>query len=218
MKFKEAGLVSGLVPPGVAAADLDDDGQPVALHPLEAGHVAGAVETRRRDFALGRYCARAALAGLGLDGVVIGRDGRGRPLWPAGFVGSITHTRTYAAAVAAPQDRFLSVGVDAERSGGITDAMLPMLFDDAERRWLQAFDGADRTPWATVLFSAKEATFKAWNMATNKPLAFRDLHIDIEPDQFIVRQEAAGDWGGPVTGRFALRGDLVVTCLCVPKR
>src|SRR5690242_19900117 len=142
MIFKETDLVSQIAPPGVAAADLVDAGQPVPLHPLEASYVAGAVEHRQRDFALGRFCARAALVLLGVGDVVIGRDARGRPLWPSGMVGSITHTKGYAAALAARQDRFLSVGVDAERTGGVSDSMHPLLFDERERAWLETLDAA----------------------------------------------------------------------------
>ena len=50
---------------------------------------------------LGRACARAALANLGQGEAVIGIDEAGAPLWPAGVVGSITHTKGYAAALVA---------------------------------------------------------------------------------------------------------------------
>jgi 4'-phosphopantetheinyl transferase EntD len=216
MKFKDADLLSILLPPGVAGADLNDCGQPVPLHPLEAPHVAGAVEGRRRDFALGRFCARTALARLGMADVVIGRDERGRPLWPTGAVGSITHTKGYAAALAARQDQFVSVGVDAERTGGISDAMLPLLFNEQERVWLEGLDAASRTLSATILFSAKEACFKAWNAASGRNLTFRDLHIDIEKDHFIA-QDISDNSCRQFTGRFIVRDDLVVVSLCIPR-
>ena len=216
MKIKEAELVSQLAPAGVAAVDLDDAGQPIPLHPLEAAYVAGAVESRQRDFALGRFCARAALARLGIGDAVIGRDARGRPLWPADMVGSITHTKNYAAALVARQDSFLSVGVDAERTGGVSDAMLPLLFDEQERAWLETLDAASRTLSATILFSAKEACFKAWTKASARNLAFRDLHIDMREAHFIA-EDTSGDWRQRVMGRFVVRDDLVVTCLCISK-
>ena len=55
-------LAARLVPSGVAVAEMRDTGQQIPLHPAEAILVEGAVDKRRRDFALGRACARAALA------------------------------------------------------------------------------------------------------------------------------------------------------------
>ena len=51
-----------------------------------------AVQKRKAEFLAGRYCARAALAQLdGSLAVNIGIGANREPLWPPGFVGSITH-------------------------------------------------------------------------------------------------------------------------------
>lgn len=198
------GLVAGLLAPGIFGADLEDAGQPLALHPEEEIFVAGAAPKRRRDFVLGRACARAALAGLGHGGAVIGQGEGGVPLWPAGIVGSITHTSFYAAALAAEARLFSGVGVDAERVGGVTEELWPRLFDAAERDRLMELDGASRAILATVIFSAKEACYKAW--ALKGALVFRDIHVAPEEGGFTATRSSE-----TLRGRTVVEGDLVLT-------
>jgi len=71
------------------------------LFPEELQAMARATPARRYEFALGRRCAREALALLGGPRVAI-PVGRFRdPVWPFGYVGSITHCRGFCAAAAA---------------------------------------------------------------------------------------------------------------------
>jgi 4'-phosphopantetheinyl transferase EntD len=203
-------LFAPILPPGIWSADIADQGQTVTLHPAEQVLVATAGEKRRRDFALGRACARAALAQAGLADAAIGRGADGQPVWPAGFAGSITHTQGYAAAVAARTDAFVSLGLDAERVGGVTDNLLPRLFDADERCWLAGLDAPDRPAMATVLFSAKEACFKA--SAAKKRLVFPSMHIEVQGEALMARQPGLGD----LEGRFVIVGDLVVTAFWGP--
>src|SRR5687768_1275114 len=74
-----------------------------------------AVESRRRDFTAGRVCARRAMADLGLPTVPVPSADDRSPVWPADVVGTITHTRGYAAAAAARAAEVRSVGMDAEQ-------------------------------------------------------------------------------------------------------
>ena len=92
-------LVSRLLVPGLSGAEIWDEGQTVAIHGREEIHVAQSAPKRRRDFALGRSCARAALAELGHGEAVIAKGDDGAPLWPPGIAGSITHTTTVTATV-----------------------------------------------------------------------------------------------------------------------
>ncbi|HEX2760306.1 MAG TPA: hypothetical protein VHM27_07320, partial [Rhizomicrobium sp.] len=112
--------LTAILAPGLFGAEIEDRGQPVLLPPPENALVEKAAPKRRREFALGRACARAALEKLGHGGAVIGRGSNGAPLWPQGITGSITHTRDYAAAVVGEARHFSGIGVDAERVGGVT--------------------------------------------------------------------------------------------------
>jgi 4'-phosphopantetheinyl transferase EntD len=189
------------LPPGVVGVEICDTGQAVPLRADEAALVANAVEKRRREFALGRACAHAALNQLGKD-AMIGRRPDGAPLWPAGVTGSITHTDGYACAVVTTT--FRAIGVDAERVGGVGDDLLPRLFDDAECARLMAMTAGDRRLFATLGFSAKEACFKAWGSR------FRDIHIMWGDGSF-----HATSAGGSGQGRFQVEGDLALTFIAV---
>jgi 4'-phosphopantetheinyl transferase EntD len=191
-------LIASLLLPGLCGAELRDTGQALALHPQEEVHVARAAEKRRRDFALGRACARAALAQLGHGETVIGMGADGAPLWPPGVVGSITHTRGYAAAVVSQS--LSGLGVDAERVGGVTPDLWRRLFSEREQAALTA--GGDAA--ATSMFSAKEAAFKAWRLS--RALGFRDIAITLRDDGF-----TAAHAGKTLHGRHAMEGDLVLT-------
>jgi 4'-phosphopantetheinyl transferase EntD len=196
------GLVPRLVAPGIFGAELDDTGQALVLPPPEEALVAKAAPKRRRDFALGRSCARAALAGLDHGDAVIGMGEGGAPLWPAGILGSITHTKGYAAALVAEARNYSGVGVDAERLGGVTEDLWPRLFDDTERDHLMG--RGDRAVIATMMFCAKEASYKAWAM--KGALAFRQIHIAPQADGFIATHA-----GQSLQGRYAVDGNLMLT-------
>jgi len=177
-------------------------GQSVEIHPEEQIHVAQAGQVRRRDFALGRFCARAALTPLGFGQAVIPKAEAGAPVWPHGVLGSITHTKAYAAALAGRSQDFRFIGMDAERVGGIGQELWPRLFSGAEREQLSP--AKDKSLKATLLFSAKEACYKAWQLKA--PPAFRDIHIALEQEGFVGAHA-----GQILKGRYAVEGDLVLT-------
>jgi 4'-phosphopantetheinyl transferase EntD len=199
-------LLTAILGPDLFGVEIEDRGQPVHLPAPEAALVEKAVPKRRREFALGRACARSALEKLGHRGVVIGRGANGAPLWPEGLTGSITHTRDYAAAVVGETRRFSGIGVDAERVGGVTQDLWPRLFDDAERDHLMGLDEADRGPVATLIFSAKEACYKAWG--GTGPLTFREIRITSGNGRFTAVRA-----GEILRGRYAVDGDLVLTAV-----
>jgi 4'-phosphopantetheinyl transferase EntD len=200
------GLLPRILAPDLFGAEMEDAGQPVFLHPQEEALVAGSADKRRRDFALGRVCARQALAALGYNEAVIGMGEGSVPLWPAGVVGSITHTKGYAAALVAEARHFSGVGLDAERVGGVTENLWPRLFDMAERDHLLALDPTNRHTMATLFFSAKEAFYKARSM--KGALLFREIHVAPEEGGFTARQGSE-----KLHGRYAVQGDLMVTAV-----
>jgi 4'-phosphopantetheinyl transferase EntD len=202
------GLLPQLLAPGLHGAEIWDVGQDVVIHPQENRHVGHAAEKRRRDFALGRACARAALSPLGHGEAVIATGEAGAPVWPGGIVGSITHTKGYAAAIAGEASRFDGIGVDAERVGGVGEELWPRLFTGAERAQLMTQQGRDLA--ATLLFSAKEAAYKAW--ALKGALTFRAIEIVLEEGSFTASRS-----GGSLRGRFGLADDLVLTLAWIPR-
>ncbi|RXX46928.1 hypothetical protein DCW30_04380 [Streptomyces alfalfae] len=109
------------------------------------------------QFAAGRRAAAAALAAAGSAERTVPRARDGRPLFPPGFTGSISHTGRLAAAVVSPGAE--AVGVDIE-SALIPPRVAAFVLREGERRRLLAPAG----PYtARDLFAAKEAAFKAMN-------------------------------------------------------
>jgi 4'-phosphopantetheinyl transferase EntD len=201
-------LLPQILVPGVFGSEIEDQGRPIGLHPGEAAIVAAAGEKRRRDFALGRFCAHAALTQLGRPHDVVGSGRDGAPLWPEGLCGSITHTTGYAASLVAGRECFAGVGVDAEHVGGVTEKLWPRLFNESERAMLTG--RADRAIAATVLFSAKEACFKAQGSASG---SFTAISVELSDTRFLARSKA-----GDLRGFFAVRGSLVLTAAYWPAR
>ncbi len=141
------------------------------LFPAEEAIVMGTVDERRREFAMGRMCARRALADLGLAPIAITRGTRGAPRWPHGVVGSITHCDGYRASAVAWAREFLSIGIDAEPTGALSERVRRRIALDHEHVWLRRLAATNPTiSWDRLLFSAKESVYKAWYPLTGMPL------------------------------------------------
>jgi 4'-phosphopantetheinyl transferase EntD len=186
-----------------------------AMFAAEAVSVAGAVAERRREFASGRYCAREALLRIGICPGPVPADADGVPRWPAGVVGSITHCTGYRAAAVARSCGLRSVGIDAEPHAALPGDVLDLVSLDAERAELEALAAAGGgLHWDRILFSAKEAVYKAWYPLTRRWLEFTDVGVDVRPDgTFSARPSGPGP--EPVDGTWTVRRGLVLTATAV---
>lgn len=79
-----------------------------------AGLSANSNVRRRTAFVSGRVCAHRAMKELGLRPATVLRGEAREPIWPAGLVGSITHTTDYVAAAVARTKELSARGLDAE--------------------------------------------------------------------------------------------------------
>jgi 4'-phosphopantetheinyl transferase EntD len=221
-------MIDLLLPPGVGWAERFDDAVPDELLAGEEAVVARAVPKRRREFVTGRWCARQALAQLGVAPTAILPGERGAPGWPAGMVGAITHCDGYRAAAVARTAQVRTIGVDAEPNAPLPDGVLALVSLPPEREEIAAL--ARREPalsWDRLLFSAKESVYKAWFPLARRWLGFTDARVRFQPDgpasgEFVAELLADGT---TVTGAEALTGfsgrwlvadGLVVTAIVVP--
>lgn len=145
------------------------------LFPGEAPYAASVVQSRALQFSTGRMVARAALGRVGLAPCEIGRHDR-LPIWPASAVGSIAHTSTMAAAIVAPATRHDGLGIDIEGRTAVSPEVAERVLTPAERAWLPAPE------WRTMVFSGKEAIYKAVYPLTGEFLGFRDVELDIDAE------------------------------------
>jgi 4'-phosphopantetheinyl transferase EntD len=217
-------MIERILPAGVASAEAFADPPDAALFPEEAALVAKAVEKRRREFATARGCARGALAALGVPPAPILRGERGAPQWPPGIVGSITHCAGYRAAVVARGRDALTIGVDAEPDEGLPRGVLDAVSLPGERARLRDLAAAlPHTSWDRLLFSAKEAVYKAWFPLTRRWLGFDEADITISPadGSFSARLLVAASVVGNaplacLTGRWLACDGLILTAITVP--
>ena len=166
-------------------------GDPVELHPAEAEYVARAVPRRIAEFAAGRACARAALAEFGVREFALRAAPDRQPLWPEGFIGSITHTTGFCAAAVAPRASMLAIGLDTEIVGAPTRDIWPTISRSEESAWVGSLPAAQQPAAVTLLFAAKEAFYKCQYPLVGEWLDFHDLRVE------------AGGWGES-TGTFAV--------------
>jgi enterobactin synthetase component D len=125
------------------------------------GALQAASPKRRTEYLAGRYCAQQALARAGADGDTwVARGGDELPAWPPGWLGSISHTRDGAVAAVARRTHCHVLGVDMERIVGEDqlEALRRLVVLPGERELLDALSAP---PALTLLFSAKEALYKA---------------------------------------------------------
>jgi 4'-phosphopantetheinyl transferase EntD len=216
-------VIEHIVPPGVACfATLGDD-LPVWLYPDEAALIRGAAETRLREFATARTCARLAIAKLGLQMAPILRGVWREPIWPRGVVGSITHCKGYRAAAVAKQRDILTIGIDAEPDEQLPPGILEQVAVAREQAWLAA--APPGVCWDRLLFSAKESAFKAWFPLSRNWLGFEQAVVTFDPTQctFQVRllvplPALFGDGPEILAGRFLVRDGLLLTSIVVPNK
>lgn len=107
----------------------------------------------------GRAAAAGALRRAGSTQVEVGRRSDGAPVFPAGFVGSIAHTRRLAVAAVCRAGEARGIGVDLE-TDTVRERLHRILLRDEERETL--WTPAD-APTLRGLFVAKEAAFKAFS-------------------------------------------------------
>ena len=182
-------MIRDVLPDDVVAVtfdelEMDDAAALASMYPVEVEQIGRAVESRRIEFAATRACAREAMSRLGVPAGPITRGGRGMPVWPAGVVGTLTHTGGLRAAALAPSGRVRSLGMDVEPHGPLGDGVLEAVALPEEAAWVRAAAGGmPSVHWGKLLFTAKEATYKAWYPLTRRWLGFADAHITLVPDR-----------------------------------
>lgn len=219
-------LLETILPATVAVAEARADDVSVRLMPGEEALVDRAVEKRRREFATGRACARAALERLGRQAGPILAGEHGEPLWPPGVVGSITHCAGFrAAAVAAAQTAgLLSIGIDAEPHAPLPRGVIDRIARPEERSGLAALSDAEPgVHWDRLLFSAKESVYKAWFPLARGRLGLKEVAIDFDPARrafearLPVERRTVGERRiDRLDGRWLVRDGLACTAIAVP--
>ena len=219
-------MIGRLLPPSAVPVESFADLPGEQAFPGEQDLIANAVPGRRQEFITARRCAREALGRLGFPQIALRPGPRREPLWPAGAVGSITHCAGYRAAVVARASDLAGVGIDAETHAPLPDGVLDQVTAAGDAGLLDRLRDADPSiHWDRLLFSAKEAIYKAWYPLTGRWLGFEDAYLSIDPDAgaFAGHLLVPGDRrdGGPgltaLHGRYLVDRGLVLTAVTVAR-
>jgi 4'-phosphopantetheinyl transferase EntD len=157
-----------------------------------------AVPKRVQEFAAGRVCARRALAAFALVDFPIQVPDDRQPIWPDTFVGSITHTAGFGAAVVAERQNAAALGLDSEVVGDVPADVWASKCVPVELAWIESLPESERAAAVTLIFSAKEAFYKCQYPLVRERLEFHD-----------VRVEAAA-WGAS-SGAFRIHASRSIT-------
>ncbi|MFI5684182.1 4'-phosphopantetheinyl transferase [Streptomyces sp. NPDC051636] len=224
-------MIEELLPDSVVAVELhgDDQLRDAPLYPEEAALMARAVTKRRREFSSVRACARLAMEKLGVPAQPVLTGESGAPRWPAGLVGSMTHSDDYCAAALARATDLASLGIDAEPHDVLPEEIVSYVFLPPEADRLRRL--AEERPdvhWDRILFSAKESVYKAWFPLTGQWLDFAEADIEIVPEPgsgpqgrlhaelLVPGPLVGGRRVGRFEGRWSVRRGVVTTAVVVP--
>lgn len=152
------------------------------VYEKESELIVNAVKKRKVEFLNGRHHARKALAAIGKPCAGIGRLPSRAPNWPEGYVGSISHSKYFAGAIAARSSAFLSLGFDIEDKNRISKSLMQYILSKRET-W------ANTKSKALIVFSIKEAFFKAYHPRAGEFLDKDDIVViesDAHPKNYTV--------------------------------
>jgi enterobactin synthetase component D len=149
--------------------------------PLPA-QLRNAREPRVVTFLAGRYCAEQALRAAGVIGRPTIHFGPDRePIWPDGYIGSITHTAYWAGAVVARKNGIASIGIDTEellseaQAQDVGRTVAPE-YSGINFVGLDA-DGVRDASLVSCLFSAKESIYKCLHPLVREFFEFSDVSV-----------------------------------------
>lgn len=169
-------------PDDVAGVNRTDDVLDGELLSGESAIIAKSVKKRRREFVTVCACARAGLRIMGVEPIPILHYSQGCPIWPSGFVGSMTHCRGFRAAAVARSANFEAIGIDAEPYSPLTSGLIDAIAKPTEIRFLLSITklgiAAER-----LLYCTKEAVYKSYYPITKRHLGFTDVATGLNPNR-----------------------------------
>lgn len=145
--------------------------------------LANANPLRLAEFLAGRAVAKAALALIGAPqkDIAIGADRR--PCWPVGLAGSISHARGHMAClVGAAKCGHPGIDIETIAQGQAVAAIRKIALTEPERITIDTLPDTEAALVATLVFSAKEALFKALFPMVGKHFGFSAATLVGLPD------------------------------------
>jgi 4'-phosphopantetheinyl transferase EntD len=166
-----------LVPEQVVVISATEEMWITPVLPGEEALIHGALEKRQREFRAGRHCAHSALAKLGLPKIPILRDEKRAPIWPPGYLGSISHCRDYCLAACCVAGSIQGLGIDVEPLAPLKPGLAGYIQSDSESAFMDAHPQLPER----LIFSAKESLFKCFYPLVKRYFGFHAVELTIDP-------------------------------------
>jgi 4'-phosphopantetheinyl transferase EntD len=210
-------LLEGLLPAEVQVAGATVGDHLASLAPEERAFVASAVPKRQHEFSTGRVLARSLLARLGHPDFPLLRAEDRIPLWPDGVVGSISHAGHVCLAAAARVGVARGIGLDLEPDAPVEADIERVVCREGERDWVAEAGEAERGRRRRIVFSVKEAVYKAFYPRTRTFWSFQDVRVEVDLEAESWRAFLPESAGVDVAdGRVAMRDGWIVSAIALP--
>lgn len=180
-------------------------------------------QVRKQEFIAGRYCAIQAAKKIGLTIESLPSAKTREPVWPKGMTGSISHSKQMAISCISTSDDYLSLGIDAE------EMMKPELAAEvattiASQEELNYLSSLKSSQGLTVLFSAKEALYKALFPLVRTFIDFKEVKLvslNLDNGSFELELNSSNPiltkYLGLYAGSFRMMNQTIVTFVSIPK-
>ncbi len=181
----------------------------------EAALIVDAVPKRRREFATARALAREGLERFfGLHDFNLLNDKDRAPIWPQGIAGSLSHSSTRAW-VALVDATYGTIGIDGENRDKLERSLWHLTMCGEEIAYLKTLKTSIQERRALVIYSAKEALYKAQFPWSHKYVDFMAAQIRLDEDgslQCIFQSDIAPFQSGFVaSGRWSDEMEVLTT-------
>jgi 4'-phosphopantetheinyl transferase EntD len=219
------------IPPfiSVSSGPLLDDVPPLSqAERASISTVAPMSPVRLTEFAHGRKHARHAMEQLGVVAPSIPRSANRSPVWPQGFVGSISHVPAnpqrnqpgWVIAAAARLEHCASLGIDLERTDSLMPEHWALYMTAHELAWIAQQPPRQRNDLAHGLWSAKEAVMKALTRPSDPhSIEIRVLDGGLSFEAKCRTSQGSATVNTPsVNGWFAYENGCVLAVAVLPTR
>jgi len=150
------------------------------LHASEKRCVDAAVDKRRAEFSTGRILAARALHLLDVPAQAILKGANNEPVWPAGTVGSITHSSQMCVVALAYDHVCDGIGLDVENCDAEVSNVAHLILRKDELTKEVRQGGAKYDDSVRLAFSAKESVFKAVFAQMKRFIEFEEVSLKFD--------------------------------------
>lgn len=191
------------------------------VSPQEELLVEKAVDKRKREFRAGRNAAHALFQRLNIAHPHLLKGIQREPAWPAGWVGSISHTQGICVVMLASTRDALSVGLDVEQATALNPELREMICrpEELEQIMRLRVEYGTAPAYEKLIFSAKESVHKTYFPLNHHTLDFLDARIDLDWQQQTFTAHILNPEPKPKTpinhfeGRFLFYQDWIFTAI-----